>query len=103
MITEKNPISIAEVKDILKEQDTDKAKELLGFVKKFNKMSGSEARKMLEAIKKLNIEKLKEEDIIRILDFAPEDVEDLRKLFAGSDTTLDQDEITKILETKKSK
>jgi len=103
MIKEARPIPVAEVKEILKEQDTEKSKELLGFLKKFNKTTASEAKKMFDSIKKLNIEKLKDEDIVRIIDFASEDAEDLRKLFVGSDITLDQDETTKILEIKKDK
>jgi DNA-directed RNA polymerase subunit F len=103
MIKEIKPVPIAEVKDMLKDQDTDKSKELLSFLKKFNKTSVSESKRMFESIKKLNIEKLKDEDIVRIIDFAPEDAEDLRKLFIGSDITLDQDETTRILEIKKVK
>jgi DNA-directed RNA polymerase subunit F len=103
MIKEAKPLPIAEVKEILKEQDTEKSKELLGFLKKFNKTTAPEAKKMFDSIKKLNIEKLKDEDIVRIIDFAPEDAEDLRKLFVGSDIALDQDETTRILEIKKAK
>jgi DNA-directed RNA polymerase subunit F len=103
MIKEKKPITIAETRELIKDFDTDKAKEVSLFLKKFDKTHAGDAKKMFDAIKKLNIEKLKDDDVVKIVDLAPEDAEDLRKIFFGSDITLDQDEITKILEITKSK
>jgi len=100
-IKELRPIPMAEAREILKVEETEKAKIAEAFIKKFTKISGEEAKKMFDAIKKLNIDKLKDEDIVKIIDFMPEDTEGLRKIFTGSDINLEQDEITKILETRR--
>ena len=97
MITENKPITMAESKEILKEYDTEKSKAATAMIKKFTKLSADEAKKLFLDIKKLNLEKLKDEDIIKIIDFLPDDAESLRKIFTGSDTAFDQDEISKIL------
>lgn len=94
---------MAETKEILKSYETDKAKSALLLIKKFTKISNREARTLFEDIKKLNLEKLKDEDIVKIIDFMPEDAESLRKIFIGSSINLDQDEISKILEFTKQK
>ena len=101
MILESKPITMAESKEILKDYDTEKAKASIIMIKKFSKLTSEEAKKIFSEIKKLNLEKLKDEDIVKIIDFLPEDPESLRKIFAGSDITFDQDEISKILNAAK--
>ncbi|MEM4152981.1 MAG: hypothetical protein QXK80_02620 [Candidatus Pacearchaeota archaeon] len=103
MIINKKPVTLAEVRELLKNCDTEKAKSTVDFIKKFNKMNVLEANKLKQELLALDIAKLKEEDIVKIIDFMPEDVEDVRKIFSGSDVNLDQDEITKILEILKKK
>ena len=88
---------MAETREILKDYETEKAKAVSAMIKKFNKLSADEAKKLFSEIKKLNIEKLKDEDIIKVIDFLPDDAESLRKIFTGADAALDQDEISKIL------
>lgn len=103
MIKESYPITLAEARELLKKIETDRAKAVADFIKKFTKLTAAEAIKLRQAIKELNIVKLKEEDIIKLIDFKPEDAEDIRKIFAGSELSLDQDEITKVLEALKQK
>jgi DNA-directed RNA polymerase subunit F len=97
MITENKSITMAEAKEILKDYDTEKSKAVSSMIKKFTKLSAEESKKLFSAIKKLNLEKLKDEDIIKIIDFLPDDAESLRKIFTGSDIAFDQDETSKIL------
>lgn len=101
MILDNKSITMAEAKEILKDYDTEKAKASILMIKKFVKLSAEDAKKIHSEIKKLNIEKLKEQDIVKIIDFLPEDAESLRKIFTGTDISLDQDEISKILEVIK--
>ena len=97
MILESKPITMVEVKEILKNYETEKAKATSLMIKKFVKLSEDEAKKLFLEIKKLNIEKLNDGDIIKIINFLPDDAESLRKIFTGSDVALDQDEISKII------
>jgi DNA-directed RNA polymerase subunit F len=103
MIQESKIITLAEARELLKKADTDKAKAISDFIKRFTKLSASDVQKLRKALESLNIAKLRDEDIVRLIDFKPEDAEDVRKIFAGSEFSLDQDEITKVLEALKKK
>lgn len=103
MIKDKKSITLAEARELLKNSEGEKVKATADFIKKFTKMSLSEANKLKQELMALDIVKLKEEDIVKIIDFMPEDAEDLRKIFSGYDISLEQDEITKILEILKKK
>lgn len=103
MIQESKTITLAEARELLKKADTDKAKAISDFIKRFTKLSTSDVLKLKKALESLNIAKLKAEDIVRLIDFKPEDTEDIRKIFVGSEFSLDQDEITKVLEVLKKK
>jgi len=103
MIIEKKPMTMAQTRDLLSKYDTEKSKMTSAFIKKFTKLSGEEAEKIFDNLKKLNLEKLKDEDLVKIIDFMPEDSDSLRKIFMGADISLEQDEITKILEITNKK
>lgn len=103
MIKEKKPVTMVEAKEMLSEIKTEKAKELVAFIKKFTKLKASEAEAMKKQLMEHKMIKLKEEDIVKLVDFMPEDAADIRKILAGSEVGLDQDEIEKILSTFKKK
>ena len=94
---------MAQTRELLSSYDTEKSNMTSAFIKKFTKISGAEAEKIFNDLKKLNLEKLKDEDLVKIIDFMPEDADSLRKVFMGSDISLEQDEITKILEITNKK
>ena len=54
---------------------------------------------MKKELKKLDLIKLKDNDIVKIVDFMPEDAVDLNKII--TEVSLDQDEVNKILEIVK--
>ena len=62
----------------------------------FNK----KAKKLKEALEGLNLIKLRNSDIIKIIDVVPENATELNKIF--TETSLDADETNKILETVKN-
>lgn len=106
MITSKQPITLAEVKEIVtkkskEQEDNERTKLLKELLSKVVKIKPEEARKLKQEIKDLNIIKLNEVDIIKLVDFMPEDAEDIRKIFAGQGINLDENEINSILTTFK--
>ena len=103
MIKDKKSVSLAEARELLKNSGGEKAEALADFIKKFVKLSATDAEKLRKGLVELDISKLKEEDVVRLVDFMPEDAEDVRKIFSGSDINLDQNEIAKVLETLKHK
>jgi len=103
MIKDKKPITLAEARGLLKDAEGEKAKATADLIKKFTKINASDAIALKQQLMALDIAKLKEEDIVKIVDFMPEDADDVRKIFSGYDISLEQDEITKILEVIKKK
>lgn len=122
-IISKKPVSIAEVKEILrkeKEGKKEKTKEaekaekaekvkarerehkiaeaVLEYANKFAKISAEKVVELKEKIKASNIAKLSDEYIVKIIDVMPEDFDDIRKIFVGADIDLDQNEMQKILD-----
>ena len=69
------------------------------FIKKFSKLDLKNAEKLEEELESLDLIKLKEEYIIKIIDLLPEDAADLNKILV--DVSLDEDETKKILEVVK--
>ena len=107
MIKSTNIQTLGEVKEILEslskeeKDDNKKAKTTLTYLKEFVKTKPDHAKKLKETLQNLNIIKLNQKYIAKIIDIMPEDAEDLRKIFVGEDFSLEQDEINTILEAIK--
>jgi DNA-directed RNA polymerase subunit F len=93
-VKEERPITMAEV--VALAGDSDKAEEIKKFIKKFNKMDVKKAEKMKAELKALDLIKLKDEYIVKIVDFVPKNASELNKVII--EVSLDSDEVTKILE-----
>lgn len=91
------PLSLSEVTEL--SGDSEKEKELKKFIKGFVKLKPEKAKELREDLRNLGLLKLKEEHMVKIVDFLPEDASDVNKII--SDISLDQDEINKILEIVK--
>lgn len=98
MIINNEPISIAEASEYIQEKD--KEDKIRGFIKKFSKLDGKKAKELRKKLEALNLMKIKQEDIAKIIDVLPEDSEDLNKIFNG--VGLEEDETKKILDAIKS-
>lgn len=93
-VTEERPITMAEVVSLV--GDSEKAEEIKKFIKKFNKMDVKKALEMKAEMKALDLIKLKDEHIVKIVDFVPKDASELNKVII--EVSLDSDEVAKILE-----
>ncbi len=89
---------MAEVIEYVKKNEEGDA-DIVGFIKKFNKLRAKEAKELRAEIEALGIMKVKPEYAIKIVDLLPESAEELNKIFA--DVSLDEDETKKILDTIK--
>jgi len=104
MIKKSEPVSCAEVRDIIskldeEQRESERAKRVLAYTKKFTSLSSEDAAKLRSELGELGLLKLKAEHIIKLIDIMPRDEEDIRKIFV--DISLDQNEISQILETVK--
>jgi len=97
MINKMKPLCLAEVKDLI--GDIEDKKELDDYIKKFGNLSKEDSLKLGEEIRELDNMKVKEEHIVKIVDFIPKNSEELNKIF--TDISLDEEECNKILEIVK--
>ena len=101
------PLTMAELKEKLEEiKKRDKelkprALKTHEYLEKFVSIKGKEAIKIKEELLKLQIPRLKERHIIKIIDIMPKDVEALKLIFVGENITLKQDDFEKILNALK--
>jgi len=101
MIKEKTALAMYEAKEILEKiEETDRTKEVKNFIKKFSVIDEKKSKKLKEDLKKLDIIKLREQDILKIVDIAPENATELNKIVI--EASLDADETNKILEAIKN-
>jgi len=103
MIKSSEPLSMLEVKEMLKDKDQEetKIKAVMAYIKKFSKIKPEKAKALKKELIELNIIKLKNRHISKIIDILPEDTDDLKKIFVGEDITLDQNESNNILSVVK--
>ena len=66
------------------------------LLKKFLKIKPEKAKKIKEELEALDLLKMKNEHIVKIIDLLPEDASDLNKIF--TDVSLTEDETNKILD-----
>ena len=96
-IKEEKPITMAEVSALA--GDSEKGVVIKKFIKQFTKMSAEKAGEMKEELNALDLIKLKDAYIVKIIDFMPSDASELNKVLI--EVSLDQEEITKILDVVK--
>ena len=96
MIKNMTPLSMAEATKYIGETK-DSEIELKKFIKRFVKLNYEDAIKIKMKLENLGLIKIKQENIAKLIDFLPEDIESLNKIF--TDVSLDEDEAKKILET----
>lgn len=97
MMTNRTPLSMAEVAEYVK-KDEEKANVVL-FIKKFTDLTSKQAKEMEEKLKSLDLMKINDSGISKIIDLLPETPEEVNKIF--TDVGLDEDETNKIIEIVK--
>lgn len=94
VVKENNPITMVEVSSLV--GDSDKGKAIKNFIKNFNTMSVKKVNEMKGELNRLDLIKLKDAHIVKIIDFMPCDASELNKVVSG--VSLDQEEINKVLD-----
>ncbi len=103
-INNETPISSVELKEKLeaiKKRDKEigtKATKTMEYLNTFVSIKPKDAEEIKKKIVSLNISRLRERHIAKILDVFPKDVESLKALFVGENLTLKQEDLNKIFE-----
>ena len=103
-ILAENLITNSEAKDILKARAKDaelgyEPKNALDYLKKYDKLTAKKAQDLVEELKK--VEKLRERQIIALVNTLPEDKDDLRVILEKDYAIFSDEEKELILETIK--
>ncbi len=93
MIEHKQPLSISEALEFIKDKDTK------AFVKNFSVLKTEKAKELRKKLEDLEIIKLNSKNISKLIDFLPEDKEDLNKIL--TEVSLDEGEANNVLQTIK--
>ncbi len=98
MIKNRQFLSIPEVKEFL-DKKKEKDNELKNFIEKFNELSPEDAKKLRKELVEMEIVKLQDEIIVKIIDLLPENESELNKILNGNG--LDENETKKVLDAIK--
>ncbi len=95
MIIKSNSLSASESEEYLGKEQED----LKVFIKKFTKLNVKQAKDFREKLEALNLMKMNERHISKIIDIMPNDSEEINKIFI--DIGLDENEANKIIDIVK--
>ena len=96
MIKENISLSIVEALEYVNSKNEGEAK-VKKFMGNFKKLDLKEAESLREKLEKMELLKMKDSHISKIIDLVPEDKESLNKIF--TDVSLDEDESKQVLDT----
>ena len=103
-VIEERPVEMAEVKSKLEEiKKRDKelnfrANAVKEHIDGFSVIDSKKSKEIAKKINELNISRLKEKHIVKIIDIMPGNIDSLKAIFTGENITLKQEDLAKILE-----
>ena len=106
-IIEEKPIPLAEVKEELSkikregEEEGFRITKTKEYLDVFAKVKKDKIDELMKKIKELNIPRLKEEMVVKIVDLLPDTEEDLKLIIQAYPVTISSQNIKKLIETVK--
>lgn len=101
-LVEEAPISLVELKEKFKFIKNDglsfRAEKTNVYLDLFVTESTKETKELYEKIMNLNISRLKDRHIVKIIDVMPKDIDSLRLLFSAETLTIKDEDLKKILD-----
>lgn len=97
MIISRKPLTLGEVTALVPKSD--EKKPIHGYLKKFAALSKEDSQKFASEVRALNNPRLKEDNIVKVVDFLPRDLEDINKIL--NEAGLSEAEANAILEIAK--
>lgn len=106
-VIKETPISLSELKSQLgkiKKRDEElnfRANKTEDYLAQFDVLSEAKAKELKGKIKGLDVPRLKEEHVIKIIDILPVSVDSIKTILQGYTLTISQDNMKKIVEVVK--
>jgi len=104
IILEEKPIHLAELKTKLEKRDSElgfRATKTKEYLKKFAKLDIKKSQELIKKIQDLNIPRIKNRQITKIVDLLPTNLDELRMIFVGEITTITPENMQQILDVVK--
>jgi len=104
-IVSETPISMSEVKSELariRKRDTElnfRSAKTEEYLNQFSSLSANKVEELKEKLKKLNIPRLRDEHIVKIVDILPATLDDIKALLMGQTVTISNENQKKIADT----
>jgi DNA-directed RNA polymerase subunit F len=98
MIKNSEPLSMTEAQEYF-DSSNEQGLKAITFVKKFSNLNVSDSKKIRIDLNELNLVKINDFQISKIIDLLPENNEELNKIF--TEVNLDEDETKRILDIVK--
>ena len=95
-ILNSRPLALAEVAELVKKHEGFENKLTASYLKSFSSLKFSDGQEIIQKLRALDNVKIKESHIVKVLDFMPQDSEDINKIF--SDVSLSEEETQAILQ-----
>ena len=101
------PITMVELAEDLEKLEKDekelnfRSNKTKTYLSHFAKISFKDVKEITKKIKKLEIPRLKDRQIVKVIDILPKDIDDLRMVFVGEITTVNDENMKKILDVVK--
>lgn len=96
MAIQNKPLSMSEAKEYLQQEGNE---EIKGFVNKFAKIDSEKAKELRSKLEELDMIKMSEQHIAKVIDILPTELEEINKIF--TDTNLEEDEKKQVIEVVK--
>jgi DNA-directed RNA polymerase subunit F len=102
-LIEEKFVAAAKVKEVLEQRKelSYEQKLALEHAKEVARLSPKQAEQLIQELKALEMRKLKDEIIVKLVNLLPRDVEDLKVLLLGTKVTFKTEELEKIIEILK--
>ncbi|MFH1181561.1 MAG: hypothetical protein V1702_01250 [Candidatus Woesearchaeota archaeon] len=106
-VISETPIPLSQVKeavDVIKKRDKEpnfRVKKMEEYLNSFSSISTAKSRELVEKLTQLNVPRMKEMHIYKIVDLMPSNVEDLKMILQPYALTVNNENLNKIIGTVK--
>ena len=104
-IISENPLTLSELKENLEEvkkknkELTPRAQKTYEYLQKFSNLTKKDIEKLKKDLESLNISRLKDRHIAKIIDIQPKEIDTLKVILSNENITLKQEDLKKVIDT----
>tara|TARA_Y100000034_G_C6776377_1_gene346688 strand:- start:180 stop:533 length:354 start_codon:yes stop_codon:yes gene_type:complete len=107
-IVQETPITLSELKEkinVIDKKDEElnfRANKVKEYLNKFVKLDVKKVEEIKKKIAELEIPRLKDRQVVKIIDIMPDNLDEIKMIFVGETTTVNPENLQKILDVVKN-